>query len=207
MSEPKSKQPTKQRLLQAACEVFAENGYRGATVAEICKRAEANIAAVNYHFGDKERLYIAAWRRALDVAIEKYPLDGGVPHDAPPEERLHGRIESLIRKTMDEGEVGHMMRFLVAEISMPSGKVLEALTETVQPLRRTMLELVRELAGEEMSDQDVVIISTSIYNICSGLVLRPEMRKNFFGKVGIDQDMIIDTATRLVLGGIKEMCK
>ncbi|MGQ9671001.1 MAG: TetR family transcriptional regulator, partial [Desulfosoma sp.] len=49
---------TRARLLDAACDVFAEKGYRGARLADICRRAGANIAAVNYHFGDKASLYV-----------------------------------------------------------------------------------------------------------------------------------------------------
>jgi len=48
---------TRERLLAAAGRVFAEKDYRKATIAEICRLAETNIAAVNYHFGDKETLY------------------------------------------------------------------------------------------------------------------------------------------------------
>ena len=44
----------KEKLLAAAGDVFIEKGFRDATVAEICARAEANISAVNYHFGSKE---------------------------------------------------------------------------------------------------------------------------------------------------------
>jgi TetR/AcrR family transcriptional regulator, regulator of cefoperazone and chloramphenicol sensitivity len=47
---------TRLQLLEAAGEVFAEVGFRDATVREICRRADANIAAINYHFGDKENL-------------------------------------------------------------------------------------------------------------------------------------------------------
>ena len=59
---------TRQRLLEAAGEVFAEDGFRKATIQRICGRARANIAAAHYHFGDKARLYTAvieystAWR-------------------------------------------------------------------------------------------------------------------------------------------------
>jgi AcrR family transcriptional regulator len=52
--------PTKVRLLEAAGEEFAGKGYDAARVRAICERAEANIAAINYHFGDKEQLYVEA---------------------------------------------------------------------------------------------------------------------------------------------------
>src|SRR5262245_42563987 len=54
---------TKGRLLQAAGEEFAEKGFECARIRAICDRAQANIAAVNYHLGDKEQLYVqASWR-------------------------------------------------------------------------------------------------------------------------------------------------
>ena len=53
---------TRKRLLAAAGRVFKEKGYRGATIADICRLAQTNIAAVNYHFSDKETLYLAAMR-------------------------------------------------------------------------------------------------------------------------------------------------
>ena len=49
---------TKARLLEAAGEEFAEKGFELARVRAICERAGANLAAINYHFGDKEQLYV-----------------------------------------------------------------------------------------------------------------------------------------------------
>jgi AcrR family transcriptional regulator len=52
----KQESGTRGQLLKSACKVFAEKGYREATIAEICEKAGANIAAVNYYFRDKESL-------------------------------------------------------------------------------------------------------------------------------------------------------
>src|SRR6266566_7215778 len=71
-----SQDTTRQRLLEAAGQVFADQGYRQATVRDICARADANVASINYHFGDKEKLYSAAVRYAHDCA-KRYPIDAG----------------------------------------------------------------------------------------------------------------------------------
>ena len=47
----------RERLLETALEVFARKGFHDATVAEICKKARANVASINYYFGGKEALY------------------------------------------------------------------------------------------------------------------------------------------------------
>ena len=57
MSSDKEKSGIRVRLLESAGQVFAEKGYEKSTIREICERAKANIAAVNYYFRDKEGLY------------------------------------------------------------------------------------------------------------------------------------------------------
>jgi AcrR family transcriptional regulator len=64
----RSQDETRRKLLQAAAEVIAEHGYQAATVREICTRAGANIAAVNYHFGDKLALYTELLKAAVNEA-------------------------------------------------------------------------------------------------------------------------------------------
>ena len=79
---------TRKRVLTAACAVFVEKGFRDATIAEICDRAGTNTASVNYHFRDKESLYVEVWRHTAQRAHALYPCDGNVPEDAPAEDRL-----------------------------------------------------------------------------------------------------------------------
>jgi AcrR family transcriptional regulator len=52
-------QGTRAALLAAGTEVFAERGFKGATAERIAKRARANKAMINYHFGSKRGLYQA----------------------------------------------------------------------------------------------------------------------------------------------------
>ena len=68
MINPAAYDATRNKLLEAAGQVFAEHGYHSATVREICMRAGANVAAVNYHFGDKLELYTEVLRRSVGAA-------------------------------------------------------------------------------------------------------------------------------------------
>ena len=73
---------TRDRILEAAGEQFAERGFRGATVRVICEKAGVNISAVKYYFGGKEELYSEVLRFWHDYAIKKYPPLLGAGEDA-----------------------------------------------------------------------------------------------------------------------------
>src|SRR3954454_23083643 len=87
---------TRERLLEAALEVFARDGFRGATIERICRRAGANIAAAHYHFGDKRRLYQAVFAHAERRARVDAAADPGT--DGAPAARLHAHVESFLRR-------------------------------------------------------------------------------------------------------------
>ena len=57
---------TKQRILDAAEELFARHGFTGASLRQVTSRAKVNLAAVNYHFGSKDNLIEEVFRRRLD---------------------------------------------------------------------------------------------------------------------------------------------
>lgn len=75
---------TKDRILGAAEELFALQGFAGTSLREVTSRADVNIAAVNYHFGSKENLVNEVFRRrmddmsscrlqALETALDQHP--------------------------------------------------------------------------------------------------------------------------------------
>jgi len=147
-------------LLESAGEVFAEKGYRDATIAEICERAGANIAAVNYYFGDKETLYREAWLHAFRQSITLYPPGGGVSSEAPAEERLRGYIVSAVRRITETNN--REFRIIVKEMSSPTGLLEVVLGKAVLPLHRIFQGTVRELLGPHTTDKEVEFCTFSI---------------------------------------------
>ena len=65
-TRPPRDRETRERLLRTAARLFADRGFKKVTVRDICRTARANVAAVNYHFGDKLGLY----REVLQLAAE-----------------------------------------------------------------------------------------------------------------------------------------
>ena len=124
-------QDTRRRLLQAASEIFADKGFQRSTIAGICRRAGANVAAANYHFGGKENLYVEAWRFAFQKSLDAHPPDGGVPSDAPAEERLRGTISSIMRRITDPES--HDLDIMHKEIANPTGLLHEARKDAMEP--------------------------------------------------------------------------
>lgn len=155
---------TQKRLLAAASEAFAEKGYREATVSEICERAKSNVAAVNYHFGDKETLYIKAWRHAFYESLKVHPPDGGVSADAPPEERLRGRVKALLRRVT--GSNNYEFLIVLRELASPTGLLDEVTRKDLRPLREKMEGLIRELLGPHASETQVRFCATGIVSQC-----------------------------------------
>lgn len=66
---------TKDRILHAAEDLFAQQGFAATSLRQVTSLADVNIAAVNYHFGSKDNLINEVFRRRMDV-MSKRRLDG-----------------------------------------------------------------------------------------------------------------------------------
>jgi AcrR family transcriptional regulator len=201
----------RRRLLEIACEVFAEKGYRETTVAEICKRANANIAAVNYYFGGKKTLYAEAWRLAFHRSLEAHSPNGGVPPDTPAEERLRGRILATMQRLADPKS--YEFEIIRKEMANPTGLLAEVMRKSIEPLRRDLGSVVRELLGETASEQQVMLCQISIRAQCFDMIAHERHRK-MFEAAGIKEELLperpeievmADHVTRFSLAGIREM--
>ena len=165
----KDSQNTRQRLIEAASDIFACRGFTDTTVAEICEHAHTNVASVNYHFGDKETLYAEAWRYSFRESLQKFPPEGGVSDDAPAEERLKGRIESILRRIFDNDLKAFSI--MLKEVANPTGLLQELLREEIHPIREKMKDLVRELLGPDVSEKQVMFCKVSIMSQCFHLIM------------------------------------
>ena len=160
---------TRQRLLATAAQVFAAQGFWEATHAEICGEARVNTAAVNYHFGSKENLYVEAWKYSFERSVEAHPPEGGVPPEAPVRERLRGRILAFMQRIADPDN--YEIEILHKEMANPTGLLTEAVQRAMERMRQGLRSIVRELLGERASEEQVFFCVMSLVGQCFGPML------------------------------------
>jgi AcrR family transcriptional regulator len=150
---------TRERLLAAAGELFAERGFRGATMRAIAGRAGTNLAAANYHFGSKRELYrevAFALFLGLESRLEERGLNldeaalARLPHERV-EELLRERVELLMRAILEPpGVHGTLM---LRELCDPTDALREITRRFIDPMRRAMVALVRCLEPGLSADE------------------------------------------------------
>ena len=153
---------TRERLLNAAREEFSQHGFQGATVREICRRAEANVAAVNYHFGSKDGLFA----EALNFAPLKAMQLANVKADEDPEVRLRLFIRDFMLMLLDETNGSLPCRIMARELADPTPALDKIVREAIAPLHEFLGKLLREIAGEKTGEAELRRCVYSILGQC-----------------------------------------
>lgn len=159
--------PTRERVLEVACNLFAEAGFYGTHLREVCKRAKANVAGVCYHFGNKEGLYEAVLEEASRQIKSFRNEVSHAADDAPQEGRLHDQVRSLFEKLT--GERAWIAKLLARDL-------LDSIPGSVRPAASGLQKdfvvvhtLMRELLGAETDQQTLQLHAVSI--LCECLLL------------------------------------
>ena len=161
MPSPIASERTRGRLIDAAGEMFAELGFHHTTVRQICERAGANIAAVNYHFRDKTGLYTEVVRQSMRAA-RLDAVHAAFDQNAPPEKILgaviKARLESL--RGLDLGD--WHFRIFAHELAKPTPAINVVVNEAIRPLYLRMCGLLGNILGLPPDHQKTRLCAHSI---------------------------------------------
>lgn len=158
---------TRAKLIEIAGRVFAERGYRAATVREICLQAGANIAAVNYHFRDKLGLYTEVLRQSV-CAAHMDRARAALDQNISPEEKLRAvirvRVHSLRRADVPDWH----FRIVAHELAAPTPALPMVIDEALLPIHGRLLEIVGSLLELPPNDEKTRLC---VYSIIGQMVL------------------------------------
>lgn len=155
---------TRERLLAAAADVFAADGFRNARIQTICRRAGANIAAAHYHFGGKEGLYAAVFEYAEERATRDHPPDelGG----GPPAARLRAFIASFLARLLDPDRPAWFARLLAREMIDPTPALDRLVRRRMRANHQQLGDVIRALLGPGADPGTVNLCVLSVVSQC-----------------------------------------
>ncbi|MBS0155572.1 MAG: TetR/AcrR family transcriptional regulator [Nitrospira sp.] len=197
---------TRQRILAAAVEVFAEFGFRGGTIREIVERAQVNQAAVNYHFHSKDRLYQETFGFAFMQAIGQPQGVPIVPLSATPEEQVRRLIAALLSGTDRRDIRTQLSRLLAWEMLSPSGVLERVKQADVLPHFKTICGMVRHFFSDQTTP--FVVSATALWLVGQCLVFQRgiELLQELYPDLAVTQvasEELIHLVTHLALNGLK----
>ena len=156
---------TRERIAEAAGEIFAERGFDGTTVRDICQRAGANIAAVNYYFGDKQQLYVEAVVRAHRWRMEQASLPEW-SESTTAETKLADFIKTFIRRVLTgPGDTWHT-KLVMREMAHPTAACAELVQSSIRPQFEILLSILRDLLPSDVSAERLRLTAFSIVGQC-----------------------------------------
>ena len=158
---------TRERLIDAARRLFAERGFADVTVREICREAGANLALVNYYFGDKLGLYLEVVNQAIAAVREFNTLALTAPEGSGAEERLRLFVRGLLYRVFElRGVDSWVHRLIQHELSRPTEVATRILQEAMAPRIRYLADIVAELLSCPKKDPRVMHCVASVHGLC-----------------------------------------
>ena len=203
---------TRQSLLEAAGEVFAKKGFWSATHEEICSKANANTAAINYHFNSKENLYIEAWKHSFEKSMGKYPPEGGALPDDPAEKRLLGRVSSFLKRIADPET--HEIDIILKEMANPTGLLTEVIAAKIGQFDGDFISIIKEIMGKGAKAEQTGFCYMGLISMCFGPMLHlrsvnedAHMPRPEFLPLDLGVERLADYIVRFSLAGIRSFSK
>jgi len=158
---------TKERLFKAAIRVFAEKGYENATVREICGLAEANVAAVNYHFGDKESLYFQVVEEIFRSSRNtRTPyLSQGAPVEARLKIFIRSNFEEILPGAYPDKELTECMdmgTIFMMEIARPTGALDRIVENYIRQDGDELKAILKVFLGSDAPQRIIEMCTASV---------------------------------------------
>ena len=145
---------TRDRLLVQAEQLFAQRGYAAVSVREITAAADSNLAAVNYHFGNKMNLYLSVFKerwvpRAEGVRnfFRKYLSEKNNPDTA---DMVRAIATAFLEGAMTDNERRCHINLMLRELTHPTEAINIVVSEVIRPMHHNIRELIR-IGGKFMN--------------------------------------------------------
>ena len=157
----KSRDATEARILETAGHVFSETGFQSAKVRDICALAGVNLAAVNYHFGDKLGLYNEVLHYAACAAGNAATFNPVLPGRTP-EAKLRAFVRGLLQHMYGQERPAWPVRLMTHELARPTPAFEAVVDQIIRPRHEAIRALVAGVIGRPADDRQTRLCAQSI---------------------------------------------
>ena len=164
-SEKLAADDPRDRILLAAGREFAEKGYEAATVRDICLAAGVNLAAVNYYFGDKKRLYIESVKHAHEERVRQVPEPRWEP-GTPADRKLREFLGNTLERMLGLGQPPWQVRLMLREVLHPTEACRELVEDYFRPHFQMLVSILAELAAGRLDEPRLRRLAVGVMGQC-----------------------------------------
>ena len=195
---------TRARLLNAAARLFADRGLARVTVRDICRKARANVAAVNYHFGGKDGLYRAVLQMAMETMQQTTEAARAAGCNLPAEQKFRAYISVFAERLLGVHHETWIHQLMMREMSDPTPALRVVADEVLKPRMVYLCGVIAELLGRQTEDPVVVRCALSVTSQFNSLLWTKSVGEllNSPATVPADTKQIAEHIARFSLGGI-----
>ena len=173
---------TREHILRAAVELFSERGYSRTTVRDICHQANANIAAVNYHFKGKRDLGNAVIDLLFENMHEKwanFPGADKIKDAGAWEQAIYDFIYNFIHdRDREEYNNYYRSRLIFRELNNPSELFEPMYQKYLNPIQEQLKELIRLGLPEGADEKEATMWFVTIMAQCIFFRKKPVAETN-----------------------------
>jgi len=160
---------TRARILETAGQLFAERGYADTTSKAICERAQCNMAAVNYHFGSRDGLYLALLKEVHKHLVSLDYLTRLAHSAQPPRHKLEIFLDGLTASLLN-ADSWHI-RLWAREVLAPSPHLAGIIDTEALPKFGLISAIIGEITGIPAGDPALTRCVLSVMAPCMVLLI------------------------------------
>ena len=199
---------TYDRLLEVAARLFAARGFKDVTIREICRAARANVAAVNYHFGDKLGLYREVLNKAIETmqATTEAARQAGTGLEA--EEKLRAYVRVFLERTAAQASDAWIHQLMLREMADPTPAIELVFEQVIRPRVAYLSEIVAAVLDIDANDVQVLRSVMSIQSQCHAAMPNP-LSKRLMHNLAADVtfDDLAEHIAQFSLGGLSAVAR
>ena len=135
--------------------MIAEKGFHATSIREICSKAQANVAAVHYHFGDKEMLREEVLVQVHQYGADDHPIEDVTQAELPPEDQLLAFVRRFLLTWLGPARPTWHEVLIFRELTNPGPNMKAVVERGVRKNSEALFGILSHLLGGS-APQDVV---------------------------------------------------